>query len=86
MAFNSINNSDPDVRKDLYSNIVLSGGTTMMPGFSDRLGVELEKLMEGQTFKFIQKEEREVLPWIGGSILSSLPTFKMMWITAAEYE
>ena len=53
MAFNSINNSDPDVRKDLYSNIVLSGGTTMMPGFSDRLGVELEKLMEGQTFKFI---------------------------------
>ena len=86
MAYSSIIKCDPDVRKDFYSNIVLSGGTTMMPGFSSRLKHELGKLVEGEKLSLIEKEEREFLPWIGGSILSSLPTFKMMWITAAEYE
>lgn len=31
-TFNSIMKCDVDIRKDLYSNIVLSGGTTMFPG------------------------------------------------------
>jgi len=26
-----------DVRKDLYANIIISGGTSMFPGFSTRL-------------------------------------------------
>jgi len=30
---------DIDIRKDLYSNIVLSGGTTMYPGMSERITV-----------------------------------------------
>ena len=85
MINSSITKCDPDVRKDLYSNIVLSGGTTMIPGFSNRLKGELGKLVEGEKVSFIEKEDREFLPWIGGSILSSLSTFKMMWITAAEY-
>ena len=32
MIYNSISVSDMDIRKDLYSNIVLSGGSTMYPG------------------------------------------------------
>merc|ERR1712096_558268 len=35
-AYNSIMHSDLDIRKDLYANIVLSGGTTMFPGIADR--------------------------------------------------
>ena len=31
-TYNSIMKCDVDIRKDLYSNIVLSGGTTMFPG------------------------------------------------------
>merc|ERR1712121_223219 len=34
-ASNSIMHSDLDIRKDLYANIVLSGGTTMFPGIAD---------------------------------------------------
>jgi actin beta/gamma 1 len=32
---------DIDVRKDLYGNIVMSGGTTMFPGIPERLSKEV---------------------------------------------
>ena len=35
---------DLDIRKDLYGNIVLSGGTTMYPGIADRMQKELTLL------------------------------------------
>jgi actin-related protein 2 len=37
MLFNSINECDVDLRKSLYEHIVLSGGTTMFPGFPTRI-------------------------------------------------
>ena len=38
-TFNSIMKCDVDIRKDLYANTVLSGGTTMFPGkSSERIG------------------------------------------------
>merc|ERR1712061_830952 len=40
-SFNSIMKTDVDVRKDLYENIVLSGGTTMYPGIDTRMEKEL---------------------------------------------
>lgn len=33
---NSINQCDIDLKKDLYSNIILSGSTTLIDNFSDR--------------------------------------------------
>ena len=35
-TYNSIMKCDVDIRKDLYANTVLSGGTTMYPGIADR--------------------------------------------------
>ena len=35
---------DIDTRKDMWGNLLLSGGTTMLPGFSDRLELEMKKL------------------------------------------
>merc|ERR1719370_885687 len=32
---------DIDIRKDLYANTVLSGGTTMYPGIADRMQKEI---------------------------------------------
>jgi len=37
ITYNSILKCDVDIRKDLYSNIVMSGGTTMYPGIPERL-------------------------------------------------
>merc|ERR1711994_1154937 len=43
-TYNSIMKCDVDVRKDLYANIVLSGGTTMYPGIADRMQKEITAL------------------------------------------
>jgi actin-related protein len=88
-CYSSIMNSDIDVRKDLYSNIVLSGGTTLYPGISERLTKEVQKLAPStmqSKVKVHAAPERRYSVWIGGSILSSLSNFQSMWITKAEYE
>ena len=43
-SYNSIYKCDLDIRRDLYGNIVLSGGTTMFPGIADRMQRELTAL------------------------------------------
>lgn len=87
LTFQSIMKCDVDVRKDLYNNIVLSGGTTMFGGIAERLNKEVVALApSSMKIKVIAPPERKYSVWIGGSILSSLSTFQTMWITKAEYE
>lgn len=43
-TYNSIMKCDVDIRKDLYANTVLSGGTTMYPGIADRMQKEITSL------------------------------------------
>jgi len=86
-TFNSILKCDVDVRKDLYSNTVLSGGTTMYPGIKERMEKEIRALAPStMQIKVIAPPERKVSVWIGGSILSSLATFQTMWISKQEYD
>jgi len=67
---------DVDVRRDLYGNVVMSGGTTMYPGIADRLSKELTALAPStMKIKVVAPPERKYSVWIGGSILSSLSTF-----------
>jgi len=78
---------DIDIRKDLFSNTVLSGGTTMYPGIADRMQKEITCLAPSTIkVKIVAPPERKYSVWIGGSILSSLSTFQTMWITKEEYE
>ena len=86
-TYNSIMKCDVDIRKDLYGNVVLSGGTTMFPGIADRMQKELTALAPStMKIKIIAPPERKYSVWIGGSILASLSTFQTMWITKAEYD
>ncbi|XP_073270662.1 actin-2-like [Primulina huaijiensis] len=86
-TYDSIMKSDIDIRKDLYGNIVLSGGSTMFPGIADRMSKEINALAPaGMKIKVVAPLERKYSVWIGGSILASLSTFQQMWITKAEYE
>ncbi|OAL19778.1 actin, gamma [Fonsecaea multimorphosa] len=86
-TFNSIMKCDVDVRKDLYGNIVMSGGTTMYPGISDRMQKEITALApSSMKVKIIAPPERKYSVWIGGSILASLSTFQQMWISKQEYD
>lgn len=87
LTFQSIMKCDIDVRKDLYNNIVLAGGTTMFPGIGDRLRKEVISLApSSMKIQVFAPPERKYSCWIGGSILSSLDGFDAMWITRAEYE
>ncbi|KAK4308377.1 hypothetical protein Pmani_019967 [Petrolisthes manimaculis] len=86
-VYNAIMKCDIDIRKDLYSNQVLSGGTTMYPGIADRMQKEITNLAPSSIkIKIIAPPERKYSVWIGGSILASLSTFQSMWITKEEYD
>jgi len=86
-TFSTIMACDVDIRKDLYANIVLSGGTTMYPGIAERLTKEITALAPPtMKIKVVAPPERKYSVWIGGSILSSLSTFQQMWISKDEYE
>merc|ERR1711988_70722 len=84
--FQTIMKCDVDIRKDLYANIVLSGGTTMFQGISERLTKEITALAPAMKIKVVAPPERKYSVWIGGSILASLSTFQQMWISKEEYD
>lgn len=85
--FQTIMNCDIDLRKDLFHNIVLSGGSTMFPGINERISLELKKLVpDSIDVRVISPPERKYSVWIGGSILASLNTFQDKWITKYEYD
>ncbi|POW02971.1 hypothetical protein PSTT_11403, partial [Puccinia striiformis] len=87
VVVDSINRTDLDLRKHLFHNIILSGGTTLCKGFGDRLLFEVKKLtMKDVKIKIYAPPERKYSTWIGGSILAGLNTFKKMWVSAEEYQ
>ncbi|KAF2307703.1 hypothetical protein GH714_030963 [Hevea brasiliensis] len=78
-TYNSIMKCDVDIRKDLYGNIVLSGGSTMFPGIADRMSKEITALApSSMKIKVVAPPERKYSVWIGGSILASLSTFQQV--------
>jgi actin len=87
LVHQAINKSDRDSRWSFYNNIVLSGGTTILPGFADRLTKELTALAPpSMKVKIVAPPERKFSAWIGGSILASLATFQSRWISIEEYD
>jgi len=85
--FQTIMKCDVDIRKDLYANIVLSGGTTMFSQIAERITKEITALAPStMKIKVVAPPERKYSVWIGGSILASLSTFQQMWISKSEYD
>ena len=83
----SILQSDMDLRSTLFSNIILSGGSTLLPGLGDRLLYEVRSRAPERTrIRISAPPERRESSWVGGSILASLTTFKNMWVGRSEYE
>ena len=87
LLMHSMMKCDKDIRQDLCDNILISGGNTMINGFSERLQKEIKVLAPARVeIKIIAPSERKYSAWIGGSILASLSTFQEMWITKDEYD
>ncbi|KAJ7946674.1 actin [Quillaja saponaria] len=87
VTYNSIMKCDVDIRRDLYGNVVVSGGSTMFPGIADRMSKEITGLApSSMKIKVVAPPERKFSVWIGGSILASLSSFQQMWISRGEYD
>jgi centractin len=83
--------SDLDLRRALLSSIVLAGGSSMFQGFGDRLLNEVRKAMpksavSGTKIRIAAPPNRDMMTWMGGSILSSLAAFKTLWVSKQQYE
>ena len=97
--YNSIMKFNADTRKDLYANIVLSGGNTLFPGIADRVQREITALAPPTVMintvtapdriysaSIGGRDRRIYSALIGGSILASLSTFQQIWISKQEYD
>ncbi|KAI6219772.1 Arp-1 [Aphelenchoides fujianensis] len=85
---NAIRESDYELRKELCANVLLSGGTTMFPGFGERVLQDVKKALQPQDLKIKISAPADLLSctWTGGSILATLDTFRKIVITKAQYE
>jgi actin-related protein len=90
MAFKSIDKCDNDLKNsNLYGNIVLAGGSTLMPGFRERFEAEIRghaAHTADTDIKVFADLHRKNAAWIGGSMISSFSTFKDMLLTKEDYE
>lgn len=78
----SLSAVDVDIRPHLLANVVVTGGASLMQGFTDRLNQELMGMYPGPRVRISaagNMYERKYASWIGGSILASLGTFHQVW-------
>ena len=88
LAYESIEKCDSDLKINLYNNIVLAGGTTLMKRFPERFDYELRKFARGDAKTDINISaalHRKYAAWVGGSMLASFSTFSDMTIKYTEY-
>eukprot|EP00899_Mesostigma_viride_P024725 jgi/Mesvir1/5437/Mv15496-RA.1 len=90
LVMESVNRCDVDVRRELFSGILLTGGNTVFPNFRERLERQvLEVAPQTARMKVVASNspaERRFSVWIGGSILASLGSFQQMWMSQKEYK
>ena len=90
MILKGINSCDIDLRERIYSNILLMGGNTLIPGFTERLEKNLyssaPQSAKVKIFSYPRSFERRFSSWIGSSILGSTGSFQNLWISKFEYE
>jgi len=96
-----VQNCPIDVRRGLYKNIVLSGGSTMFKDLGKRLERDIRRSVDarlrvtealtGQTPKpidvqVISHQMQRYAVWFGGSMLASTPEFYQVCHTKAQYD
>ena len=86
---NLIQKCDIYLKKEFYNAIILSGGNSLFKGLPERFTKEIKNLVNKsmkEEIKVIANPERKFAAWIGGSILSSVSTFRELRILKKEYE
>ncbi|KAL2316049.1 SWI/SNF and RSC complexes subunit arp42 [Schizosaccharomyces pombe] len=89
LVYQSILACDSELRSPLLNNIVVTGGTSLIPGLSERLQAEVQRLATGSRINVHTAETASATSnavWFGGSILASLDNFQHLWVSKQEYD
>ncbi|KAF4801596.1 Actin-like protein 10 [Turdus rufiventris] len=88
LARQSLHTVPEPARKHVLGNIVLSGGSSMFPGFPERMCLELNFLLQGAGVRIevLANPRRDAAAWAGGSMAASLTSFQHTWMTKGEYQ
>ena len=85
VIFNTINKCEKELQKELYENIILTGGNCMLTGLSERLEKEISNLISSKV-KVSYTNNPKYGAWIGGAMISTVPNFSELVITKEEYD
>ncbi|XP_020854509.1 actin-like protein 10 [Phascolarctos cinereus] len=98
LAFQALQAVPETIRPKLAANVLVAGGSTLFPGFPQRLRLELKALYQKQQQwpavssgtvlhpQLVAKPERGLATWVGGSLAGSLHSFHRLWVTHTMYE
>ncbi|XP_053256623.1 uncharacterized protein LOC128419671 [Podarcis raffonei] len=87
MILDSISNCDGSIHQSIWRNVIMAGGSTLFSGLRERLLKELRALApKGMPVKVEAPADRMHSVWIGASVLTSLASFRDMWVTQQEYK
>ncbi|XP_069686641.1 actin-related protein 6 isoform X2 [Periplaneta americana] len=83
----SISVCPPETHPHLYSNILLTGGCTLFPGFRDRVEAEVRnRAPDHMNVRVMLPENPVTYSWHGGALLSQDPEFLSLTVSREEYE
>ncbi|NXU44530.1 ACL10 protein, partial [Drymodes brunneopygia] len=88
LAGQSLQTVPEHARRHLLGNIVLAGGSSMFPGFPERMCLELNFLLRGAGVhvEVLANPGRGTAAWAGGSMAASLSSFQHTWMTKGQYQ
>lgn len=90
IVWESISRCEIDCRKTLLSNVVLSGGSTMFPGFADRLARELRgyaPTASQANIRIVQSKDQKTAVWSGAQVFATLRSMQEeQWMTFEDYD
>ena len=83
----TISKCDEDLHRELFSNIAIAGGSTKFPGFCERMQKEVEPFSPSSMKAVVYTSpDPDRMAWCGGSMFSSLSSYRSMWISLEEYD
>jgi len=90
LVWESISRCEIDIRKTMLSNVILSGGSTMFPGFSDRLNRELRgyaPTASQANIRIVQSKDQKHAVWTGAQVFATLRSMQEdQWMTYEDYD
>jgi len=90
IVWESISRCEIDTKKQIMQNIVLSGGSTVFPGFAERLTRELRgyaPTASQANIRVVQSKDQKNAVWSGAQVFATLRSMQEeQWMTYEDYQ